>query len=143
MKILKQLAIVGALILGIQAQGFDFLTSSLSGGTNAVAAASTNSVTAPAFTAVYSSDIALQPSFKLQGAGTSAVVFKFDTSLDGTVWYANAFTISITPAGTAQVSKVATQTLGSIPYVRLSTIENPNATAITNLMLNASMKRGL
>jgi hypothetical protein len=141
--ILKQIVIVVALFLGIQAHGFDFLTSSLNGGTNAVAAASTNSVTTPTFTVAYSSDIALQPSFKLQGSGTSAVVFKFDTSLDGTVWQAASFNISITPAGTALVTKVVSTAIGSTPYVRLSSIENPNATAITNLMLNATMKRGL
>lgn len=143
MKLIQKLALLGSLAFGLNAGAFDFVTCSLNGGTNVVAASSTNSPSGVTFTAAYSSDIALQPSFKLTGAGSSAVVFVFDTSLDGTTWYPAAFNISITANGTTPVSKVATQALGSTPYIKLSSIQNPNASIITNLALVATMKRGL
>lgn len=144
MKILSRILALGATLFALNASALDYITTTLNGGTNNVAASTTNSYTTHAvFTAAYSSDIALQPIFKLTGSGTSAVVFVFDISLDGSNWYSSAFTISVTAAGTSTVTKTASQSLGSQPYVRLSSIQNPNASAITNLSLVATMKRGL
>lgn len=119
----------------VQAQGY-FPTTALAGGTNNVAATTTNT----SFAVILSSQgrgpyMAVQPSFKLIGAGTSAVVFKFDESVDGTIWDLAAHTISVTASTTNVVTTLAPITLGAIGYLRLTTIENPNATAITNLTL--------
>lgn len=83
---------------------------------------------------------AFQPTFKLTGAGTSACVFTFDSSVDGASWTTGAFTISVTASTTNLVSTTSNQTIGSIGYYRLSGVTNPNATAITNLYVAVSSK---
>jgi hypothetical protein len=83
---------------------------------------------------------AFQPVFRLTGAGTSACVLTFDNSVDGANWNTGAFTISVTANGTNWVTGLSSQTLGSIGYVRLASITNPNGTAITNLVVLTSAK---
>jgi hypothetical protein len=121
----------------------------LNGGTNNVgAAASTNSTyasvsqTAASFNVPNHATLPVQVSFKLAGSGTTAVVFKFDESIDGSVWVANAYSISVTANGTNVVANTGKFTLDGMPYLRLQTIEQPNATALTNLTLTIIKKSG-
>ena len=118
---------------------------SIGGGTLNIAATSTNTTMSATNLAVIEAtralDIAIQPEFKLTGAGTSAVILKFDTSIDNSRWTVATHAISVTAAGTTVVSKATNITLGGIGYLRLSQVENPNGTAITNLAIKYVQKR--
>lgn len=102
-----------------------------------IAATSTNTTMSATNGMIYSvrgvSYTAVQPTFKLTGAGTSPCVFTFDTSVDGQAWASGAFTVSVTAAGTTKVANVSNQTTGGIRLIRLSGVTNPNSAAITNL----------
>lgn len=131
-----------ALTTGLHAQ-LSVQTTSLNGGTANVAASTTNSVTVPVLTVAKASNVAIQAAFKLTGAGTSAVVFNFDESIDGSNWKTSSRTLSVTPAGTSTVVNLGNYTLGGAAFLRLSSVQNPNSAAITNLVLNYAYKTGL
>lgn len=115
-------------------------STTLNGGTNNIAAATTNTYNSVITLTKYD-EVALQPIFQLTGAGTSAVVFRFSKSVDGTNFIADASrTISVTAAGTTVVSGISNQLVGAVGYLRLDTIENPNASAVTNLTFPAVPK---
>lgn len=109
--------------------------------TNAIPATTTNSTIRGTIVATHAVDIAVQASFVLGGAGTTAVVLKFDESIDNVNWTAAAVSISITANGTSSVSKVSNFTIGGIGYLRLSSVENPNASAIASLAVKYAQKR--
>ena len=115
--------------------------------TYSVAAASTNTTIASSnlvISVTRGANVAIQPIFKLQGAGTSAVVFLFDESLDGVNWSpVGSITASVTASTTTQVQDVANHSIGALPFLRLAEIRNPNATALTNLTIKYSIKTGL
>jgi hypothetical protein len=131
------LAVVALFAPTSEAQSFNYQTLGVPSGTLNIAATSTNTTMSATNGMVAVSRsltyTALQPTFKLTGAGTSACVFTFGTSLDNVVWNAAAFTVSVTANGTNAVATVSNQTTGSIPYIRLEGVTNPNASAITNL----------
>lgn len=77
--------------------------------------------------------LGIQVDFKLQGAGSSAVVFRFDSSLDGINWTASSILMTNTASATTLVTKTQTFDVGGVPYFRLTSINNGNATAVTNL----------
>lgn len=140
----KFIAIIAGLAICAAAHAqYSLQTTTLNGGTNNVAASTTNSVTAPVIAATRASDVALQATFKLTGSGTSAVVFVFDESIDNSNWESASRTLSVTAAGTSTVSNVGNYTLGGAGYLRLSSVQNPNAAAITNLVLKYSLKPGI
>lgn len=100
--------------------------------------ASSNYVAAP----VRSSAITLQTTLKLTGAGTTAIVLKFDSSVDRVKWMTGTHSVTITPAGTSEVTDVENVTIGAIPFLRLSSVENPNSAAATNITVKWVGKRG-
>lgn len=120
------------------------LAPSINGGTFNIAASTTNTTIGSSNLAVIVAtraiDIAIQPQFKLTGAGTSPVVLKFDESIDNSNWTVATRSITITPSGTTLVSKMANFTVGAAGYLRLSQIENPNAEAVTNLVIKYAQK---
>lgn len=126
-----------------QSVTYDTPTTSLTGGTNNVSATTTNTSFSVIIDAPRSTYVGLQPVFSLTGAGTSAVVFKFDKSLDRVHWESGGATVSVTANGTNVVTAASSVTLGAIGYLKLTTVENPNASAITNLWLIPSRKNGL
>ena len=136
-------AIAAIAMAGNALAQYTLQSTSLNGGTANVAAATTNAVTTPVLTVVKSSDVAIQASFKLTGAGTSAVVFNFDESIDNSSWKSNSRTLSVTPAGTTTVVNMGNYTLGGAGFLRLSSVQNPNSAAITNLVLKYSYKSGI
>lgn len=112
----------------------------LNGGTNHIPATATNTLNSP-ITLTKHGDFALFINFKLNGAGTSVAIFRFEHSVDGTNYTANAHNLSITANGTTAVSGGPTNlTVGPTGYWRLATVENPNASAITNLVVSAYTK---
>lgn len=107
--------------------------------TNVVPAAATNA-SVGTITVTKHDLFALQVTFKLQGAGTTAVVAKLYESLDGTTFDDTAVsTLSITPAGTAQVSGVLPVSSTAVGYFRVA-LENPNASAVTNAVWTVATK---
>lgn len=110
-----------------------------------VAATTTNTTYASSNwvgTATQSQKVTLGVKFQLTSTGTSAVVFKFDSSVDGVNWETATHSITGTAAGTTPVNKLGTFDLGGAPYFRLSSIENPNANAVTNISIRYSAKKG-
>lgn len=135
--IIALLAFAAAIVQPAMAQSQNYGTLGVPGGTLNIAATSTNTTMSATNGMIYTikslTYTAVQPTFKLTGAGTSACVFTFDTSVDGQVWAAGTFTVSVTAAGTTLVGTPSNQTTGSLRYLRLAGVTNPNASAITNL----------
>lgn len=137
-----------AVILGLlcaasaQAQ-YTIQSTTLNGGTNNVAASTTATMTAPVLSFTRSTYGTVQASYVLTGAGTSAVVFTFDESLDGTTWVPSTRTLSVTASGTTAVSGLSNYLMGGSGYLRLKSVNNANATAVTNLAIKFSYKSGI
>ena len=137
------LAAAGILFAGAAQAQYSIQTTTLNGGTNNVAASTTNSVTAPVLAFTRSTYGVVQTTFKLTGAGSSTVVLTFDESVDNSNWDLATRTLSVTANGTTAVTGLSNYTLGGAGYLRLSSVENPNAAAITNLVVKYSYKPGL
>lgn len=95
------------------------------------------------FVVPQSGNVCIQPAFALTSSGTTAVVFRFDASANGSDWESGAFSVSVTPAGTTRVTKCGNAAINGIPFLRLGSIENPNANAVTNLTIWFSAKPGV
>ena len=138
------LAVAGLLFAGIAQAQYSLNTTTYNGGTANFAAATTNAaLTAPVLSFTRATYGTVQISLKLDGSGTSAVVFQFDESLDNTNWVPLTRSISVTPAGTTAVSALSNLTIGGAGYLRLRYIGNPNASNITNLTMKYSYKPGI
>lgn len=125
-----------AAALPASAQQYSATTQSI---TNWVGAASTNS-NAGTITMTKHDIAALQVVFGLMGAGTSAVVVKLYESVDGTTFDDTAVSsLSVTPAGTTTVAGVLPITSTAVGYYKVA-IENPNANAVTNLVVKLGVK---
>ena len=105
-------------------------------------AATTNSSVGLVIAVPKGQTVAIQPKFQLAGAGTTAVTFILDRSVDGSTWETGFANFTITPAGTSVVTAVNTQTLGSVGYLRINEIRNPNASAINSMTVKWSQKVG-
>ena len=107
------------------------------------AASTTNTISSPVtIPVVLANNAGIGTSFKLGGSGTSAVVLKFDASVDAVAWETAAFSQTITAAGTSTVYSVDNLALNSFGFIRLSSIENPNAELITQLKIVVGQKPG-
>lgn len=154
MKILKSILLLAAFAVAIPLHAqvpVNAAVTILTGGTNNVVGAATNSYRAaatvrPVIDVSYQKDFGYQIVFKHNGAATNAYTFVFDTSVDGTSWRTN--TTSVTVVGNA-FSATATNVVvtnvnnAGVPYYRLGEIWSTNDAAIiaTNLSLkyNARM----
>lgn len=115
----------------------------LSGGTNNIPAATTNTATTYTLGRFPGSQTAISADVKLNGAGTSAVTFIFDRSLDGSNWdTGTTYTLSITANGTNTVTGITNLTVGGVGYLRLKSLGNANASAVTNLTMKYTVKDG-
>lgn len=138
---MKRLLLVLGLLVAVNASAQLSCVTCLDGGTNNIAATTTNSYSFSYH--VRGSQISVQPVFKLTGAGTTALVFVLDTSLDNSNWKTSAHRIGLAAAGTTSVTTISNITVGAIGYVRLASVENDNANAVTNLTVIFSSKDGL
>jgi len=145
-KILSMLGLAAALLIGAnaQAQTTDIQPAAgLTGGTNNIAAETTNTTATAAFAVTRSTVAGLTLSLKLTGSGTTPVVVMLDSSLDGSNWKDNTHAVTVTPAGTAVVSNYTNFTVGAVAFFRVGERQNANATAVTNLTLTVTSKPGL
>jgi hypothetical protein len=130
-----------ALVPSAQAQQYEVKTLAI---TNHFVTATTNTssaVTGAVYTATKHDKIGLLISFRLDGAGTDSIVFKFYESLDGTTYDDTAVsTITMTANGTNLVSSVTPLDLGAVGYLRLGYLANPSSSGITNLIIKVAEK---
>jgi hypothetical protein len=140
MKTLKFILITfAALLIFPQAQAqFQLSTATLT--TNAIPATTTNTTIRGTLVATRGENIAIQPQFNLADTGTDTIVLKFDTSIDNENWTSASHSISIVANGTNTVSKVTNVANGGISFFRLSSVENPSARAIQNLVIKYGTK---
>lgn len=111
--------------------------------TNTVPANTTNSSPGSAIIdASRVSQFSLQFALKLVGAGTTAIPFTVQRSVDGANWV-TGFSISVTPSGTNTASALTNVITGAIPYWKVSAVQNDNASAITNLVVTPGIKRNV
>lgn len=134
------IAVLGMLFLPVSASAQQYSPVTLTA-TNWVPVTSTNSSVNADITINKHDLVALQVAFALQGAGTTACTFAIHESLDGTTYDDTAVqTLSVTPAGSTTVCGVLPISPGAVGYYRLKTIGNPNASAITNLVIKYAFK---
>lgn len=118
----------------VEAQSYNLSSATITSNSvtiTAIAASATNTTVRASIPATRSANLGLQGTISLAGAGTSAVVLKFDESLDGANWESAAHSLTITANGTNSVTTVSTIALNAIGYLRLSSVENPNAQVLT------------
>jgi len=108
----------------------------ISGGTNNVAAAATNTYTVPVMRLLQDEQIGVFVSFKMPVAGNSNCTVRFARSLNGTTWET---TPSLVVAATT-TNFITNLTFGATGYLRPSTVENVNAVALTNVTVSYSIK---
>jgi len=117
----------------------------LNGGTNNVAAASTNSYAA---SGVYGTSRMLSISITAQfagGGGTNSgtLVALFDRSTDGSHWQSNSASATLTLSGTAQATAITTFDMGGVTVYRLASVANTNLwLSVTNLAILGGYKPG-
>lgn len=113
----------------------------VAGGTNSVAASSTNS-TAYWVDATAGGAVGLQVSFRCSGAASSDVTLRLYQSLDRTNWYTGAaYTIAVTANGTSTVTYLTNYTAASAGWFKIYSVENPNAAYLTNFTILSAVKR--
>lgn len=120
-----------------KAQNIQYVTSA------ATVPASLSNVVNTSIPVAYSKDVAVGINFQLMAAGTSPILFNFDTSNDNVNWISNSHGFLLTAAGTAQINYLTNWTLNGIPFMRLGRVFNTNANIVTNLTITAVTKRGL
>jgi hypothetical protein len=143
-KLIALLLITVAAAFGAHAQYNIDATSFTGAAITNCAATTTNTISSPVTIPVTRANNAgLGTSFKLGGSGTSAVVLKYDASVDNVAWETAAFSQTITANGTNTVYSVDNIATVGYGFIRLSSIENPNASLITELKIMVGQKPGL
>jgi hypothetical protein len=138
---IKLLALAAALI-AFNASAQQAVTL-LDGGTNNIALSTLKSATNAGYVLgrFPGQKTAIQANFALNGAGTSLVTFVFEPSVDGSVFdVAPLFTLQGAAAGTATVGISTNIDIGGYNYLRIKTMQNTNATSVTNLVLKYTIK---
>ena len=118
------------------------LSTTINGGTNNVAGATTKTY-GDTLTPVNSTSMALFVSYSVISGGTSNNVVQLSNSLDNSHWNTNAASVTILSAGTATVTTNVNITVGGIPFWRVESFQNVNVAAITNLIIHGFTKPGL
>lgn len=105
------------------------------GGTNNVAATSTNAVTDSISVSEFD-NVGYQITVKPISTSTGTVVFKFSDSLDSTSYESvPSRTVTCTLNGTSAITTVGNFTVPSTGTLRLASIVNTNEMAITNIAI--------
>jgi len=112
----------------------------LAAGTNNIPATTTSNYNATIGLTKYG-DAALTINFKLTGSGTENVITTVDQSVDGTNWETKApFLWTNAANGTTLVSVTTNMNVGAVGYLRLKSINNGSAQAVTNLQFLVTVK---
>ena len=115
--------------------------------TNSVAATSTNTVHAGGAVKVDNQEtVGIYIRSALNGAGTTAMTFVIARSIDGTSATTEstpAITLTVTPAGATPgilYTNLSSTVIGSAPYLVATSVGNPNASALTNVVFGVVKK---
>ncbi len=136
--ILAVVAIV-AILTPPPAQAYDADTVTLS--TNSVAATTTNLTTTGKIYVGNQSQVAVQVAANLAGSGTSVVGFKIEHSVDGTNFAQSPHTLLLTANGTNTVYALTNFSVVGYGWLNVSSITNPNASAVTNIVVRYGDKK--
>lgn len=115
------------------------------GGTNNVSATTTAAYTTEyPFSATKSTQVAIQGTLKTISAMTENITFTFDGSVDNVSWEGSVATLTIPASSATELVTYGTNiTVGARGFFRLSSINNQNSSAATNIALKVSTKTGL
>jgi len=118
------------------------ITTTLNGGTNVVAAATTNSPNL-VLQVPDSEYIGLHFGFASDATNDTTIRIVLKESLDGTTYATGeSHTLSVAANGTTAVNVVTNINVGAIRYLKLTSIENANgASALTNVVFSYGFKR--
>lgn len=148
--ILTIVALLGLIATAANAQVSTKYVGTITGGTNNIAATTTNtydaSISAAGFTVDKAGYISIGTQFKATGANSGNLMLTFvptDSSTNGSTIAAEAITITIPANGTTQVNSVTNVFIGATPTVLLKTAGNTGASAITNLLIRVNYKTGI
>ncbi len=115
----------------------------LNGGTNNVAAATTNTYSLPSFPVIYGKEVSFLVSAQMAANTNTDLVFVFDRSVDAVNWETNTFSLTLTCNTTNQSQLGTNFNAGGYPFYRLDSIQNPNTqSATTNVIVKSVYKRG-
>lgn len=148
--LLTALAVVTLGCLTASAQTTTRTIGTFTGGTNFVAATTTNTLAASINTAGVNVEsggyVSISTQFVCTGANSGNAVFTYiptDSSTNGSTVAAEAITITVACNGTTQVNSVTNVFVGGTPTLLLKSVGNTGASAITNLQLRANFKRNI
>ncbi len=140
MKTIFAFAFAFAMSFAAQAQQYHPVALLL-GGTANITAGSTSNYTYTVNVKA-ADNVAIWSSFKLNGAGTDGIIFKFSKSADGSNFETTP-SILITNAanGTSAVSTISPTSVTGVHSIRLSSIVNGvSGQAVTNLFVTVGVK---
>lgn len=118
----------------------------LNGGTNNVAANTTNTYAGTVFDCSKTTDPNFEISFACTGSSTATYTVAFDASMNQDRWVTNALLIYKAGNGTATVTAITNLSAGArFPFYRVGQIWNTNASspALTNAAVRVHTKTGL
>lgn len=139
MKYLISLFSIAALSIAAHAQTPGVYTL-MSGGTNFVAAGTTNGAVGTFNVSEYAS-VDIQITMKASNTNVTPVIFNFVKSLDGTTYETTtSLTASLTPNGTNEVSKVYNLSVPNVALLKLVSIENATLAASSSYVTNVAVK---
>ena len=143
--ILLTVGLVGLAVLPARAAQFDVETITIGADvgnlTNTVAAATTNSSLAVVISCQKFKKCGIALQTKLHGAGTTAINYIYTKTADGSNYTtANTGSFTVTPTGTLTVNTIVSIDATGLKGIKLTEIDNPNATALTNLAAYAVYK---
>jgi hypothetical protein len=139
-----------ALALTASAQVTTRTVGTFTGGTNNVAATTTNTLPAVIANAGVVIDngayISISTQFACTAANSGNAVFTYqptDSSTNGSTLTGEKIVITIPCNGTTQVNSVTNVFIGGTPTLLLQSVGNTGASAITNLQLRVNYKRNI
>lgn len=140
------LGLLLGLALTSQAQQYTYTALNTATDTNSTIPASAATNIQATFTCTRYDEFVLAVSFKLMGAGTSALTFQWDYSPDGTAWtsvkdgHSHGWFTGPSANGTSTVYWNTNVPINSFGYYRINYITNGSASVVTNLDLRAYVK---
>lgn len=119
-------------------------TTTLNGGTNNVAASTTNTTALTSIPVTSSDNFAMQVSFTmLNAANTGTFVVCLDRSIDNSVWQTNYLAVTCAPSGTNMAVIGTNLSTGAFAYWRVGALRNSTTNACTNLIVQFYYKLGI
>jgi hypothetical protein len=147
-KLISAIAVVACSLVAVSVNAEQFNVEAVTIGTdvgnltNTVAATTTNSSMAVAISTQKYKKLGLAVQTKLAGAGTTAVDYIYTKTADGSNYTtANTGSFTVTPTGTVTVNTIVSIDATGLKGIKITTINNPNAAALTNLAVNAVYKQ--